>query len=255
MAVRLAEAVRTAVPNRRAVPNRHAVPVRLAMTLAALGVAATGCSVTVPDPEYTPPPPLPALEQLKQAPLSDAAGFAAEEDVLAFVTADRNVVCALTSARGGHVNLPYELNNFSDPANRKLDTVPVAHCELAAYPQPEAADIRDNCAGTGLGYLGGVALLTPVRASYGECRSGVTGMEATYGPQGSRDGVIARLPVLPDGGNLERNGLRCSAYNDGVACGNVSGGIAFFVSRDHYELIAEGAKKASTAPSTASKSP
>lgn len=63
------------------------------------------------------------------------------------------------------------------------------------------------------------------------------------------------MPVLPDGGNLERNGLRCSAYNDGVAYGNVSGGIAFFVSRNHYELVAEGAKKASISMSKAAKSP
>jgi hypothetical protein len=221
----------------------------------AVVAAATGCSVTVPDPGYTPPPPLPALEQLKQAPLSDAAGFTAGEDALAFVTADRNVVCALTSARGAHVNLPYEPNNFTDPATRKLDTVPVAHCELAVYPKPEPRDIRDDCTGTGLGYLGGTALLTPGRASYGECRSGVTEMESEYGPNGTRDGVIARLPVLPDGGNLEHNGLRCSAYDHGVACGNVSGGVGFFVSRDHYELISGGAKKASTAPSKAPKSP
>jgi hypothetical protein len=232
-------------------------PVRgMASGIAALAVlAATGCSVAVPDPGYTPPPPLPALEQLKRAPLSDAAGFTAGEDVRAFVTADRNVVCALTSARGAHLNLPYEPNSFNDPATRKLDTVPVAHCELAVYAKPEARDIRDDCTGTGLGYLGGAALLTPDRASYGECRSGVTEMESEYGPQGNRDGVIARLPVLPDGANLERNGLRCSSYNDGVACGNVSGGVAFFVSRDHYELISDGGKKASTTPSKAPKSP
>ena len=48
-----------------------------------------GCSVTVADPDYTPPAPLPALEQLKQAPLTDPAAFAAGEDVLAFVTAQR----------------------------------------------------------------------------------------------------------------------------------------------------------------------
>jgi hypothetical protein len=40
-----------------------------------------------------------------------------------------------------------------------------------------------------------------------------------------------------------------------VACGNISGGIAFFVSRDHYDLVLEGTKKASTAPAKASKSP
>lgn len=229
---------------------------RMASGIAALALlAATGCSVAVPDPGYTPPPPPAALEQLKRAPLADAAGFTAGEDALAFVSADRNVVCALTSARGAHLNLPYEPNSFNDPATRKLDTVPVAHCELAFYPTPEARDVRDDCTGTGLGYLGGAALLTPDRATYGECRSGVTEMESEYGPKGSRDGVIAKLPVLPDGGNLERNGLRCSSYNNGVACGNVSGGVAFFVSRDHYELISDAGKKASAAPSNAPKSP
>jgi hypothetical protein len=229
-----------------------------------------GCSVMVKDPGYTPPPPLPPLEQLKQAPLTDDAAFTAAGDVLAFVTADRNIACALTSARGPHLDLPYEPNNFSDPGNRKLDTVPVAHCELAVYPEPKEAHITDTCSGTGLGYLGGSALLTPGKATYGQCRSGVTAMEAAYGPHrpGSRgtghqdtgsqetsDGGIAELPVLADGGNLERNGLRCSAYDGGVACGNVSGGVAFFVSRDHYELISPDGKNADAAPSKTPKSP
>ena len=233
----------------------------------------TGCSVTVKDPGYTPPAPLPPLEQLKQAPLTDAAAFAAAGDVLAFVTADRNIVCALTSARGPHLDLPYEPNNFSDPGNRKLDTVPVAHCERAVYPEPNEADITDTCSGTGLGYLGGSALLTPGKATYGECRSGVSAMEAAYGPRGSvRGGTgsqgngpqepdpqgnkdIAELRVLADGGNLERNGLRCSTYNGGVACGNISGGVAFFISRDHYELVPPEGKNTVAAPSKAPKSP
>ena len=74
-------------------------PVAAAVAVLAV-LAGTGCSVTVPDPGYTPPPPLPALEQLRQAPLTDPAAFRTADDVLAFVTADRNVVCALTSARG-----------------------------------------------------------------------------------------------------------------------------------------------------------
>jgi hypothetical protein len=231
--------------------------VRWAAAAAAAGLLAvvTGCSVTVRDPGYTPPPPLPALEQLRQAPLSDARTFSGGVAVLAFVTADRKVVCSLTSAHGPHVNLPYQQNNFNDPANRKLATVPAAHCELAVYPAPQAADIKDDCSGTGLGYLGGTAVLTPDRAGYGECRSGVTQMESEYGPQGSRTGPISQLPVLPEGGNLERNGLRCSAYDAGVACGNLSGGTGFFVSRDHYELISDGGKKGSTAPSKAPKTP
>jgi len=227
----------------------------LLSSAALFAVTLAGCSVTVKDPEYTPPPPLPPLEQLKQAPLTDPAPFTAGEDVLAFVTADRNVVCALTSARGPHLNLPYETNNFGDPDNVKLATVPVAHCELAVYPAPAAADVSDDCSGTGLGYLGGAALLSPDRARYGECRSGVTQMEAEYGPKGTPDGPVARLPVLSDGGTLERNGLRCSAYRSGVACGNVSAGVGFFISRDHYELIPAKAKNARTTPAKALKTP
>ncbi len=154
-------------------------------------MAATACTVTQKDPDYVPPAPLAVLEQLKQAPLADASKYAVGQDLLSFVSADRNVVCSLTSARGEHVNLPYEQNGFADSANNKLATVPVAHCELAAYPAPEATDISDTCGGTGLGYLGGVALLTPEHAGYGECRSGVTEQEAEFGPRGSRTGPIS----------------------------------------------------------------
>ncbi|MEO5994855.1 MAG: hypothetical protein ABIP92_15075 [Arthrobacter sp.] len=218
-------------------------------------VAATACTVTQKDPDYVPPAPLAVLEQLKQAPLADASKYAVGQDLLSFVSADRNVVCSLTSARGEHVNLLYEQNGYADSANNKLATVPVAHCELASYPAPEATDISDTCGGTGLGFLGGVALLTPGRAVYGECRSGVTEQEAEFGPRGTHTGPISELPVLDEGKNLERNGLRCSAYNGGVACGNVSAGVAFFVSRDHYELIHNAGKQGSQGPSEAPKTP
>ena len=224
--------------------------------LAALTLlASTACTITQKDPDYVPPAPLSALEQLRQAPLADSAKYAAGQDILSFATADRNVVCSLTSAKGGHVNLPYEQNGFSDSANNKLATVPVAHCELAVYPKPEIHDIADDCGGTGLGYLGGAVLLTPEKAGYGECRSGVTQQESEFGPKGSRTGPISQLPVLDEGQGLERNGLRCSAYNGGVACGNVSAGVAFFITRDRYELIPNTGKQASQDPSTAPKTP
>lgn len=54
-------------------------------------------------------------------------------------------------------------------------------------------------------------------------------MEAAFGPKGTTSGLLTELPVLAEGQNLERNGLRCSAYNGGVACGNVSAGVGFFV--------------------------
>lgn len=218
-------------------------------------MAGTACSITTTDPGYVAPPPLPPLEQLQQAALADPASFRAGGDILSFITEDRNIVCSLTSARGEHLNLPYETNSFSDSANNKLATVPVAHCELAAYPKPAAGDIKDDCAGTGLGYLGGTALLTPDKATYGGCRSGVTQMEAAYGPRGSKSGPLAELTVLSEGQNLERNGLRCAAYNGGVACGNVSAGVGFFVARDRYELISKDLATASPAPTKASKTP
>ncbi|NUU31269.1 hypothetical protein [Arthrobacter sp. C9C5] len=227
----------------------------LGILAAFLALAATACTVTQKDPDYVPPAPLPALEQLKQAPLTDPATLSAGQDSLSFVTMDRNIVCSLTSARGDHINLVYEQNGFGGSGNGKFATVPVAHCELAAYPKPEVKDIRDDCAGTGLGYLGGTALLTPDKAVYGECRSGVTQQETEFGPKGTRTGPISQLPVLEDGKNVERNGLRCSAYNGGVACGNVSAGVAFFVARDRYELILPAPKAASAAPSEAPKTP
>ncbi|MDQ0770489.1 hypothetical protein QF031_003238 [Pseudarthrobacter defluvii] len=218
-------------------------------------ITATGCSVTTKDPSYVPPAPPTPMEQLAKAPLVDPKTFSSGTDVLSFITSDRTIACSLTSARGEHVNLPYEQNRYTDSANNKLPLVPVAHCELATYPAPQPGDIKDDCAGTHLGYLGGVALLSPDTARYGECRSGVTAMEAAYGPKGSKAGPLAQLPVLSDGQNLERNGLRCSAYNGGVACGNVSAGVGFFVSAERYELVAGPAKGSATPQPQDSKSP
>ncbi|WP_090820363.1 MULTISPECIES: hypothetical protein [unclassified Arthrobacter] len=214
----------------------------LGILAALLLMVATGCSFATKDPDYVPPAPLPPLEQLQQVPVTEQTTLSAGEDVTAFVTEDRNIVCAMTSSKGGHLNLPYEANSYSDAANNKFAVVPVVHCELAKYATPDPADIADDCAGTGLGYLGGTVLLSPDKAVYGACRSGVTQMESEFGPKGSKNGPIAKLRQLADGQNIERNGLRCSAYNGGVACGNVSGGVAFFVTRDGYQLISDGGK-------------
>src|SRR4029453_14295724 len=161
----------------------------------------------------------------------------------------------MTSARGDHVNMPYEANSYADAANNKLAIVPVVHCELGSYPKPKTNDVKDDCAGTGIGYLGGTVLLTPDKAVYGECRSGVTQMEAEFGPNGSHNGFISQLPVLEKGQNVERNGLRCSPYNHGVACGNVSAGVAFFVSREGYQLIQQQTPTAVPSPAASSESP
>ncbi|WP_426006209.1 hypothetical protein ACPFL9_05205 [Paenarthrobacter sp. NyZ202] len=214
----------------------------LGILAALLLVVSTACSFSAKDPHYVPPDPLPPLEQLTQVPVTEQTTLSAGEDVTAFITADRNVVCAMTSSRGGHLNVPYLPNTYSDAANNKFPVVPVVHCELAKYGKPAPEDFSDDCAGTGLGYLGGTVLLTPDKAVYGSCRSGVTQMESEFGPKGTKDGPISKLRELGEGQNIERNGLRCSAYNGGVACGNVSGGVAFFVSREGYQLISDGGK-------------
>ncbi len=211
----------------------------LGILAACLLTMATACSVSTKDPAYVPPPPLLPLEQIKRAPVTQPSELGGG-DVTAFVTEDRNIVCAMTTARGYHLNLPYEANTYSDSANAKFDAVPVVHCELAVYPEPQAKDVSDSCNGTRLGYLGGTVLLRLDKVVYGSCRSGVTEMEAEFGPKGSRAGPIAELPVLTGGQNIERNGLRCSTYNGGVACGNISAGMAFFVNRDGYVLVSEG---------------
>ncbi|OFI39170.1 hypothetical protein BIU82_14970 [Arthrobacter sp. SW1] len=212
----------------------------LGILAACLLTLATACSVATKDPDYVPPPPLPPLEQIKQVPVTQPSELGSGEDVIAFVTEDRNIVCAMTSARGNHLNLPYEANNYGDSANGKLATVPVVHCELAVYPEPQTKDVADTCSGTRLGYRGGTVLLRPDTVTYGSCRSGVTEMEAEFGPKGTRTGPIAELPVLAEGQNIERNGLRCSTYNGGVACGNISAGVAFFVNRAGYMLVSDG---------------
>ncbi|MEE2569821.1 hypothetical protein V1638_10490 [Pseudarthrobacter sp. J64] len=218
-------------------------------------LALTSCSISQEDPNYVPPAPLPALEQLAQAPLADPEPYSAGEGLLSFVTEDRNIVCSLTSVRGEHVNLPYEPNNYADSANNKLAIVPAAHCELARYPKPESADVTSDCAGTNMGYLGGTAIALPDSARYGECRTGVTSMEAEYGPNGQAGGPISQLAVLPNGQNLERNGLRCSAYNGGVACGNVSAGVGFFVAKDKYELLSAPPAEPTAVPDATGTAP
>ena len=132
----------------------------------------------------------------------------------------------------------------------------MAHCELARYPKPQTADVKDDCAGTGLGYLGGTALLTPdTRQATASAVPASHKWRRRTAP-GAANRPITQLPVLPEGQNLERNGLRCSAYNGGVACGNVSAGVGFFVRRDRYELISEAvAKRPPPAPAEAPKTP
>jgi hypothetical protein len=77
--------------------------------------AATACTITTEDPGYVPPAPLPPLEQLEQAALADAEGYSTGDGAISFITEDRTVACSLTSARGEHIDLPYERNNLTTP--------------------------------------------------------------------------------------------------------------------------------------------
>lgn len=201
--------------------------------------ACTGC-VALPDAEpsasasATPPS---YVERLKVAPVKTLEGASQDGGPLAFVTPDHNVACALTDRRGGHLDLPYEPNDYAAQANTALPTVPVVQCELGSYPKPEPADVKDDCAGTGLGYLGGEVLLVPSGATYGACRSGVNQVEAEPGPKGKASGPVSQLPPLDTGAAVERNGYRCAPLDDGVACANLSNGAGFFVARNRYVLL------------------
>ncbi|WP_426940041.1 hypothetical protein [Pseudarthrobacter sp. S6] len=90
-------------------------------------LAGTACSITTEDPGYVAPPPLPAIKQLEQAALTDPAAFRPAETSCPSLRRIGTFSASLTSAREEHLNLPYESNSFSDAANNKLATVPVAH--------------------------------------------------------------------------------------------------------------------------------
>ncbi|MGG5171760.1 hypothetical protein ACQR35_06220 [Pseudarthrobacter sp. J1738] len=227
----------------------------LGLLAALLMLSATACSVVQKDPNYTPPPPLPPLEQLKQATVVQPSQPPSEGEPLTFVTKDRNAVCAITESKGEHVNVPYEDNDFGNSANNKYPTVPVVQCEFAVYPQVKTSDVKDDCSGTGFGYLGGIITLAPTAVRYGNCRAGATAMENEFGPKGTRNGEISQLETLEDGTAVERNGLRCTVYNNGVACGNLSAGVGFFVSRTEYQLLAPDAKAGKTTKSSPSSTP
>ncbi|ALE07564.1 hypothetical protein AL755_04830 [Arthrobacter sp. ERGS1:01] len=220
----------------------------------AASLALAGC-ITVPVPgagTSTTPAPAAAkdyVERLKAAPAgkpADQQGGRAQ-----FVTKDRNIACVFTSSRAGNLDQPWEANNYADTANAKAPTVPVVNCELAAYPAPVAADVTDTCSGTHIGYLGGTALLSPAAVSYGGCRSGPTAVEAAFGPGGTANGTLSRIPVLAAGTAMDSLGYRCAPLDDGVACANLAAGIGFFVSAGSYELLKPGSNApASTAPAS-----
>ncbi|MDN5667090.1 MAG: hypothetical protein L0G87_01685 [Renibacterium salmoninarum] len=204
-------------------------------------LASTGCiSISSPDPNAASGPPPSYLERLKAAKAVEPTASAAKtlaEGVSGFAVADRGIACVLTDSRNGHVNTPFEPNNFADAANQPQPVIPVVLCELAKYPAPRAEDIRDDCGGTGIGYLGGVAQLAPDGAVYGACRAGLTGIEASGDDASSSKKLLAGLPVLAEGSALDAKGYRCVPMDSGVACANLGNGTGFFVAQDKYQLF------------------
>lgn len=213
-----------------------------AVAVAAL-LACTGCiSITSPDPAATttagPPPSY--LDRLKAAPVAtpsaDAqSGTQQGEGVWTFATEDHNIACVVAQSRAGQVNSPWEPNNFDSDELKSSPLVPVVDCQLARYPQPTKA--ADNCAGTNIGFLGGTVLLAPDTVAYGNCRAGVTAMEAAFGPNGRADGPLAGVAPLAKGQALDALGYRCVPLDDGVACANLSNGVGFYVDRDSYQAF------------------
>ncbi|MHA7305289.1 hypothetical protein ACX80E_08600 [Arthrobacter sp. TMN-49] len=239
----------------RARTPRPAAPVWCALaTLVALSLA--GC-ITVPtgggDPTATQGPTAPQtfVDRLKATAVAPPSEGATE--LPQFITDSRNIACVFTTSRAGHLNQPWEPNNFNDAANATAPTLPVVSCQMVSYPQVQAADVRENCAGTFVGYLGGVATLLPDKASYGGCRAGVSAVEAAFGARGTVNQVMGSIPVLAPGAAMESQGYRCAPLDDGVACANLASGVGFFVAAEKYELFGAGqpTKQPTSSPTAA----
>jgi hypothetical protein len=185
------------------------------------------------------------VDRLKATPVSQPGDAVTSGELPQFVTATRNIACVFTSSKAGHLNQPWEPNNFTDQANAAAPSIPVVNCQMVRYPQVLAADQHDNCAGTNIGFLGGTALLNPDTATYGSCRAGVTAVEAAYGAGGTANDVMGGIPVLASDEAMDAQGYRCASLDDGVACANLASGVGFFIAAEKYELFAAG----NTAPS------
>lgn len=223
---------------------------RIRVFVASLGtigllLLCTGCfTLTSPDPnasKSTGPAPS-YLDRLKASKTLEPTATAAKTIAAgqqAFLNPGHDIVCIVTSARGGHIQTPLEPNDFDNSKNQKFPVVPVVQCELASYPAPQPKDVKDNCGGTGIGYLGGVVLLSPNGVQYGSCRAGQTGMEASSNDASTTKKTIAEFPTLEAGSALDARGYRCAPLDAGVACANLSNGVGFFVSKDSYQLFSK----------------
>jgi hypothetical protein len=220
--------------------QRH-VRIRAAVVGGVLAVMTvlTGCvEVPVSNPAPSPEPELTPQEELaamSELPVSELQPFG--EDVVAFLTENRNTYCAITTEQGGIINSPVDSRLSGGQRDDTVLEVPAVYCELARYPEP--AEVTDDCYGTNLGFKGGTVLLTAEGASYGECRVGMTLMEAELGPGGDGgEGPLSRLPVLEDGMALELNGFRCGSADRGLVCVESGTGQGFLASADSFEILA-----------------
>lgn len=214
------------------------------IVLALAALTLSGC-ISIPVGQASAAPatataPLTFLDRLKGMPVVKATEDANSGDLPQFVTDSRNIACVFTTSRNGNLNQPWEPNNYSDSANAASPIIPVVNCEMARYPQAVESDIKDNCSGTSIGYLGGTVLLLPNKVTYGGCRAGVTAVEAAFGVDGTANEVMGKIPVLEDGQAMEADGYRCSPLDDGVACANLASGLGFFVSDEKYQLFGPG---------------
>ena len=210
--------------------------------VAVASVALSGC-ITVPTGPALPTrsqgtaAPLSYVDRLKATSVVQPTGDVGVQELPQFVTDSRNIACVFTSSRAGNLNQPWEPNNFADGANAAAPSIPVVNCEMATYRQPADADQGDNCSGTNVGYLGGVATLFPDKAAYGGCRAGVTAVEAAFGAGGNVNQVMASIPVLAPGHAMEAHGYRCAPLDDGVACANLASGTGFFIAAESYKIF------------------
>lgn len=233
--------------------NKRSLPARPVAAWGAVGAAAvlalSGCismPVAPTEPSAVQPPEqsLSYVQRLKAMPVAQPSEDAIGQTLQQFVTDSRNTACVFTSSRAGHLNQPWEPNNYTDSANAAAPIIPVVNCQMVNYPPVQEKDRDGNCAGTNIGYLGGTVLLAPDKASYGGCRAGVTAIEAAFGPRGTVSEELAELPVLSPGQAMDGQGYRCGAMDDGVACANLAAGVGFFVDAQSYELFAPAATAA-----------